>query len=306
MNRRYWRRVAMLALLTLVVGLTVPTWASEGAEDGPIDINWIGGPARVDLGDDLARMDLGEDYLFAGPDDTRLIMQYYGNPPSEAEMGIILPRSEEEDWFLILEYYPVGYVRDDDKGEIDAAAILESYRQGTEEANREREKMGAAPLHIVGWYEEPRYEEQTNNLTWAMLAQSEDHQVVNYNIRILGRGGYTSAVLVADPQSLAAYKPQVDSIIAGFTYRQGNRYSEFIQGDRVAEFGLTALVAGGAGAAAAKLGLFKALGKAGKAIFVAIAAFLAAIGRFFRKIFGLFKTEEKVSMGTPESEPGTG
>ena len=52
--------------------------------------------------------------------------------------------------------------------------------------------------------------------------------------------------------------PDFDKLLAGFEFATGNRYAEWVKGDKVAAYGLTALVAGGVGAAAVKSG---ALGK---------------------------------------------
>jgi len=76
----------------------------------------------------------------------------------------------------------------------------------------------------------------------------------------------------------------------GFRFKSGEKYAEFTQGDKIAKYGLTALIAGGAGAAATKFGIFKFLGKFGKAIFLAIFAFFAAI---WGKIKGIFKRTNK-------------
>ena len=294
--------ILWLTAAVLVLAMAVPGFASEGSGENR-QIQWIEGPAQVDLGDKLAQVNMGEEYLFAGPDDTRTVMAYLGNPPTNAEVGMIIPKGEDQGWFVVFEFFQVGYVRDDDKDEIDAAAILESYRRGTEETNEEREKMGHSPLHVVGWYEEPHYDENTHNLTWAMLLESGEDQVVNYNVRILGRSGYMSAVLVSDPESLAALLPKVGGLIANFSYNQGSRYAEFVQGDKLAKYGLTALIAGGAGAAAVKMGLLQALAKAWKVVFVAMAAFFAAIWRFVK---GIFVSEDRTSMRVPDSEPRTG
>ena len=45
-------------------------------------------------------------------------------------------------------------------------------------------------------------------------------------------------------------------------FKAGSRYAEFGQGDKIAAYGLTALVAGGAGAALAKSGLLSKMWKA--------------------------------------------
>jgi uncharacterized membrane-anchored protein len=276
--------------MALLAGLMGVSLAEEGSQ-----IRWVEGPSVVPLGEDLAQLDMSEAYLFADGDDTRAVMEYLGNPPTHAEVGMIIPNREDENWFIVFEYSDIGYIDDEDGDRIDAAAILESYRQGTEAANEERVRMGANPIHVTGWYEEPFYNPETNNLTWAMMLEDDENmKTVNYNIRILGRGGYMSAVLVADPERLAALKPELAGIVSSFSYKSGNRYAEYVQGDKLAQIGLTALIAGGAGAAAVKFGFFQALAKFWKAIVVGVLAFMGAIGRFLK---GIFQREEKLPMG---------
>lgn len=73
----------------------------------------------------------------------------------------------------------------------------------------------------------------------------------------MGRHDVTSLILVADPNNVSSLKPEVTKIINNFSYIEGKKYSDYIPGkDKIAEYGLTALIAGGAGAAATKLGLF--------------------------------------------------
>jgi len=74
-----------------------------------------------------------------------------------------------------------------------------------------------------------------------------------------------------------------DALLTGFEFSTGNRYAEFRQGDRIAAYGLTALVAGGVGAAAAKSGL---LSKLWKLLVVGGLAALAAIKRVLGAVFG--------------------
>lgn len=75
--------------------------------------------------------------------------------------------------------------------------------------------------------------------------------------------------------------------INGFDYVAGERYSEWSQGDKVAAYGLGALVLGGAAAVATKKGLWAVLGgliAAGWKLMagLAVAAF-AGLGSLFKK-----------------------
>jgi len=254
------------------------------------EIHWVRGPKTVELGAE-ASLGLTERYVFANASDTRKIMEVMGNTVTNTEVGLVAPKAKDEDWIVVFEYHPVGYVKDDDKDKIDKDAILSGIREGTEEANKIRKQKGVPGLHVTGWYEEPHYDPGTHNLVWALLAKDDRGvEVVNYNMRVLGRGGFMSVTLVDEPGKLAASKPEVDKVLASFAYKQGKSYAEFVPGDKMTEYGLVALVAGGAGAAAVKLGLFawllKALAKGGKAVVLLVVGLLAAVKRMLSGLMG--------------------
>lgn len=290
-------RIFAVALFVLFLGVVVGVAQdAPGAESGAVQPNWSAGPQTVTLGDNLAEIDVPEGYLFADSKNAQDVLRSMGNPPSGQELGLIAPAAQDKSWFLILEWNSVGYIKDEDKDKIDADAILDSIKEGTEAANEERKKMGSSAIHVVGWFEPPHYDEKTHNLVWAIEGKddSESH-MVNYDIRYLGRKGYTSATLVTDPAALAADRTEVERVLAGFSYKTGNRYAEFVKGDKVAEYGLAALVAGGAGAAALKLGLFGKLGKLLAGFWKLIVVGIAGIGAWLKKLFG----GRKQDMETP-------
>lgn len=276
-------RLAIAVAFAVILALAVSAVAQEAA---PPAIKWVPGPTTAKLGDDLARIEIPQGYLFADKVETKKIMEMTGNPPSDLEVGLIAPDDDEKGWFLVFEYNDVGYVKDDDKDEIDADAILKSIREGTEAANEERKKMGADPIHIVGWFEKPHYDSSTHNLVWAIEGKGTRDGLVNYDVRLLGRRGYISATLVTDPKAMAADLPHVQALLGGFSFDQGNRYAEWKAGDKIAEYGLAALVAGGAGAAALKLGLFAQLGKLLAKGWKLVALGFAAVASWFKRVFG--------------------
>lgn len=265
--------------------------ANTGGDEARPQVNWTRGPEHVDLGNDIAQIELPEGYAFAGPEDARGILRSMGNRPSGSELGLLIPNAEDQNWFIVLSWQPVGYVKDDEKGKIDADALLESIQEATEDGNAWRKENNIPALRVTGWAEPPRYDERTNNLVWATIAQSEGgSRSVNYNMRLLGRRGIVSAVLVEDVERLAASKPFAYAAMDKFSFKSGSMYSEWKQGDKVAEYGLTALVAAGAGATAVKLGFFgflaKLFAKGGKVIAVGAAAVLAAISKLWGAIRG--------------------
>lgn len=301
-----WRKLAVaLAALAVVPGLAA---AQQQPPPEPPKVAWTSGPATVELGQRLAEVQLPESLAFAGAADSRKLLEAMGNPTDGSEMGLIIPKADDEGWFIVFEWRPIGYVKDEDKDQIDADALLKSIREGTEAANEERTKRGMPALHVVGWSEPPRYDDRTKNLTWAILGRNADgHESVNYNVRVLGREGVMSVTLVDEPRNLAKAKPAVEQVISAFTYVQGKRYAEWVPGDKVAEYGLTALVAAGAGAAAAKLGFFgllaKLFAKGGKLVVLALAGVGAAIMKFWNALRGKASARPAPRPGNPDPAP---
>jgi uncharacterized membrane-anchored protein len=178
-------------------------------------------------------------------------------------------------------------VKDEERDKLDADAILTNIKEGTAAGNEERKKRGWASINIVGWEQQPKYDPASNNLTWAIRGQSGDDQIVNFNTRILGREGVMEVALVCDPPQLAGVLPTSQKILGDYSFNQGKRYAEFRQGDKMAAYGLAALITGGTVAAAAKSGLLAKLLKVLAKFGIFIAAGAAAL---FKKLFG--KKEE--------------
>ena len=279
--------------------------SQTGPEGPPVKIDWTKGPSRVDVGA-VGELALPEGMLFAGPADTKKIMERLGNPSSGKEAGLVVPASDTEQWMLVYEYRRIGYIKDAAREKIDAEAILANIREATEQANKERQKLGAPAIHVTGWQEAPHYDARTNNLVWAILGRDDQgEEFANYNVRVLGREGVMSVTLVEAPQRLAASKPALDRLLSAYTFKRGKTYAEWVPGDKVAEYGLTALVAAGAGAAAAKLGFFALLGKfLAKAWQLLIVAVLA-IGAALRRAWNAARGRTEAREAPRPVEPGT-
>ncbi len=154
-----------------------PTPSGEPSWDTVFeDIKWLKGPSLGDLGT-TGQVQVPAGYVFAGAGDTRTIMEANQNPTTGRELGFVAPAGEN--WFAVFEYDAVGYVKDDEKHNLDADALLDSIKAGTEAGNKERAKRGWPAMTIIGWETPPRYDEITHNLEWAVRAESEGQPVVN-------------------------------------------------------------------------------------------------------------------------------
>lgn len=265
--------IALAALL-----LAAPIAAEEEAAQ-PTPLPWAGGGGTAPIGDDLAEIDLSEEYVFLDADGTKQLMEMTGNPETGLEMATVAPKAEDATWFVVFEYEPVGYVPDDEKDQLDAEAMLDSIKEGTEAANQERRERGWGSLTIVGWQEPPHYDERTKNLSWAIIGQNDGgEKSINRIVKLLGRRGVMTATLVSPPDEMASAVPMVDALLDGYRYQPGSTYAEYVPStDKLAEYGLTALVVGGAGAALVKSGLLAKLWKP-------IALMLAAMGAGLKKL----------------------
>ena len=263
---------------------------SSAAAQPQGDIQWENGPTTGKLGS-VAEITIPEGYRFAGKAGAQRVLELTHNPTSGNELGVIIPNTEEKDlWFLIFEFEGTGFIKDEEKDSLDADAILKSLQEGTEASNKRRAEKGWSAVHVTGWEKPPFYDTRTNNLTWATRLRAEgEGESVNYSVRILGRRGTMNVDLVIAPGQLSAVLPAFENLLSGFHYTQGSRYADYVSGDKVASYGLTALVAGGAAAAATKSGL---LAKFWKLIVAGVLAIVVAIKKFFRAIFGKKKEDE--------------
>jgi uncharacterized membrane-anchored protein len=246
------------------------------------------GPATGQLGSN-ALITVPAGYVFLGPKGAARFMELTQNIPSGREAGVIFKKSDTENWFAVFEYVDAGHVDDSDRSDLDPDGLLKTLKSGNDRGNEMRRERGWQELQLVGWFKPPYYDTTSNNLTWATTIAVESDQTVNHSVRLLGREGYYNADLVVGKDAAAAATADFTQLLTGFEYTAGNRYAEFRKGDRVAELGLAALIAGGAGAAAAKSGL---LGKAWKAIVFGVLAVLAFLKKLVGGLLGRNQSEQ--------------
>ncbi|HEX6164382.1 MAG TPA: DUF2167 domain-containing protein [Vicinamibacterales bacterium] len=266
-------RRLLVFVLTFVASLGISGTASAQATIAEqVDaLDWIEGPATAQIGSH-ATIEVPEGFRFVGKPGASRFLELLQNPSDKDELGVLL--NNESFWFVIFDFQAMGYVKDDDQ-KLDINAILSSLREGTAAANKVRKERGWPTMDVAGWYEEPYYDETTNNLTWAIEGVSDDGETsINHSTRMLGRRGVMRANLVASPEEVDGAVESFNEMLTGFEFTSGNKYSEFTRGDKVAEYGLAGLIVGGTGVALVKSGLLQ---KFGKLIAVGFVALLGAL-----------------------------
>lgn len=277
----------LLSLLVLLIVSTNVNLVQAQAEE---DYNWIEGGQTVSL-NHLAEID--EKVFFLDEMDTKRLEDEISKS-SGFEIGSVFPEDEEEYWFVVFEYEEVGYIKDNEKDKIDQKAILESYIEGTEELNKERAPEEA--LTVDGWLVEPFYDENTHNLTWALLGHNaRGEKFVNLNVRLLTRQGFISATLVTGPEDSEADKKKFEEfILPNLHIKEGHRYEDFDEKtDALSEYGLSGLILGGAGIVLAKktglLALLLVFIKKGGYLVI---AGIIAVGGYLLRIFRRKKVDD--------------
>lgn len=258
-----------------------------------VDAATIKGPTDVAIAGQ-AVLQLPSGYHFVPAEPARQLLAAMGNPGADHVQGMIFPaREQEAPWFIVVSFNPAGYIKDDEAKDWKADALLEEIRKGTATANEERRTRGLPELTVAGWVEAPQYDPETHRLVWSLssrLSGNDQPSGVNYNTLMLGREGYISLNLVTDLASIERLKPVARNMLASLEFDAGKRYADFQPDtDKVAEYGLAALVAG---VAAKKLGLLALAGVFfAKFAKVILAGAVVAMGGF-AKVFGRKKKPE--------------
>ena len=251
---------------------------------------------EIVLKNGLATLKVPEGMRFLNSHDAGVVLvKLWSNPPMPDPLGLLTPADSDlisaGSWAVIITYEEEGYVKDAEAEKINYADLLKEMQKSIRDANAERQKKGYPTMELVGWAAPPRYDKANHKLYWAkeLKFSSEDENTLNYNVRVLGRRGVLVMNAVSGMSRLSEIEQSTPKILGAIDFNPGNRYADFSEsaGDKVATYGIAALVAGGV---AAKAGFFKAIWLfiLGAKKFIVIA--FVAIAAWVRKLFGK-KTE---------------
>ncbi len=256
-------------------------------------IKIIVGPKTVPIGK-VAEINLPEGFGFIPPDQIKTYSQLTQNLYNPDKLGVII---SPEDWEIHFTFSDDGFVKDEEKAKLaeQSPKLLETITQNVADSNTARRAQNYPELRIQGWAQPPHYDEKNNNLKWAInLASSSDNYKsigINESIRLLGRTGVMNVTVLANSETFKSSSQKAGELLASnFNFVSGQKYAEFKPGDKIAQYGLAALVLGGAGAVALKTGLFASLiaglGKAWKVVVAGLVAVGVGIQKLFKRLAG--------------------
>ena len=240
-----------------------------------------------------AHFRLGSEFRYLDkPDARRVLEEFWGNPPDDDVLGLVVPAAtpldSDQSWAVVVTFSDEGYVSDEDAAKNDYDELLAEMKQGTKEENAARKKAGYESVDLVGWAVPPRYDGASKKLYWAkeLAFEGGEQHTLNYDIRVLGRRGYLSLNAVSGMSELDTVRVGMQQLLPMTEFDDGARYADYdADNDKLAGYGIAALIGGGI---AAKAGLFGKLGLlllGLKKLLIPLVLVLVAFGK---KILGLF------------------
>jgi uncharacterized membrane-anchored protein len=271
MSASFILMITRLLFCLILMMITVGGVAQESGSSIPAETRLAADSLKfqtgqIVIGKDLATLTLPESFCYLSPDDTdTLLVKCWGNPPHDDKtLGAIVPKgfhpfSDASTWAVIITYENDGHIKDQDADSIDYDKLLKDMRQGMEDFNKQRIKDGYETIKLIGWATPPRYDKEGKKLYWAKELEFGENSAhtLNYNVRALGREGVLNLNAVAGMNDLKTIEEATPTLLGMVEFNKGKRYADYNPTtDKLAEYGLAALVLGGV---AAKTGLFKAL-----------------------------------------------
>jgi uncharacterized membrane-anchored protein len=258
--------VLLFALLVSLPAFAQAAPPSEAARKAEMVAAWdaaskagTAGPGDIALLDQ-ATLKIPADYFFVPKAEGARVLRALGNVVNDSTyVGLVVGTHQNDQWIVVIRYIKEGYIKDDEAKNWNADELLKSIKEGVEEGNKDRIARGFPEMQVIGWVEPPGYDAATHRLVWSLLAKDKDQpdnaqKSVNYNTYALGRDGYFSLNLLSASERIASEKAVAHKLLADLSYSAGKRYEDFsATTDRIAEYGILALVGG---VAAKKLGLF--------------------------------------------------
>ena len=280
-----------LGAIVVTIALLVPTlgWAqipktAEERGEAMRGLDWQRQGGAFHLDGSSSMLKVGPQHLTLLGHDARRFYELTNGvtPPTSLEATVV---DRDTDALVMLRSTREGYVRFDDWADVDADAMMSEIKEGTTEANKQRRSVNISPIEVVGWRQKPTLDRDQHTVSWAIEARDGQETLVNASLLTFGRHGYEKLTWAGpgdlDPADL------LNQVRAGFQFDSGATYADFRDGDKVAEYGVAALVASAVGAkVAAKLGLLAAallFLKKGWILVLAVVGGLVSLWRKLRK-----------------------
>ena len=231
------------------------SYSQEEIWNQVLDFEWVSSDVspQINIPNSKASINLEDFYYVDILENYRQVQQlmYWSN-------GIEYPRTTHylDIYLTDQDYYVVnvekftgdGYIKGDDWSQVDPDEFLEQLKSASVENNKERLKNGYNIVQDIRWHIKPEFNKDLGYVYYSLIVVFDDgNETFNSTAMVLGREGYTDLTFVFK-ESIAHLMPnEIDKVVQSFDYNSGVQYSDFKAGDKVAAYGVGALVAGSLG-----------------------------------------------------------
>jgi uncharacterized membrane-anchored protein len=235
------KRAAAFGLIGVVTGVfclhsecqAQQTYSQSAIFSDPLkQVTWISGPQKITIGD-FADVNIPAGYRFTDARGARVILGNANSPVPDDLIGVLAKDSDA--WLAVMEYSPKGYVKNVTLAQINSTTILKGVQKQLQTPDN--------GITSVNWVSQPAYDSEAHLLTWSLQVQSASGKFQNEAVAMLGRHGVME-ITGNLPYPLAADAPSLKQVASNISFKEGERYSDYQSGDKVAEIGLVGLIAG--------------------------------------------------------------
>lgn len=224
----------LTAIFAILLAFAMPVSAAEEFDAAAFEATLNYRDGKIPVADGNATLNLPAGYRYLDESDAqRVLEKAWGNVPDRHIKGLIVPAKTsvfaDGSWGVTVMYERHGHVDDAGAGALDADQLLKGLKEKDEARNARRKRQGFEPITLVGWAEPPHYDKAAHTLFWGeeMKFGTGAENTLNYNVRILGRGGVLMLNAIAPMSQLPHIRSAMREVAAFSTFDAGQRYADF-------------------------------------------------------------------------------
>lgn len=202
-----------------------------------LSVKWTPAPAEVHLGT-VASFHVPPGFRFTDADGARTALGQAKIAVPQDLIGLLQPTSGEG--YVLIEFAPIGYVKDTDKS-LDAEAILKTAWNRIQSQNQALEQQGLPSVETVEWETKPVYNAAEHSLEWGLYKQIQGQKVPAHTIRLLACHGVLDVTALGTAKDGGVLRA-VKTISQTVLFVDGQGYASYRNSDKVAGSGLGEIV----------------------------------------------------------------
>jgi uncharacterized membrane-anchored protein len=132
--------------------------------------------------------------------------------------------------------------------------LLQSVVEATDKGNKERRAENLPEMFVEKWVQQPTFDHASHTAYWSIEARdSRGAEVVNSIAVRLGRSGFEKLVFISAINDYHQLGGTLDHMLKSFSFPEGQTYEDHVSTDKMAGYGIAALVGALVGAKAVKV-----------------------------------------------------